>query len=463
MKSVMPVGAVSARFDEPNVIKYGGLVPVVRPAERCGLPTLAAGLLGWKSSVNSAGAYPVAKMLTLVFGMVAGADSIDDMDRLRHGAMDKAFGGVRAPSTLGSFLRAFTHGHVQQLQAVLRGFTPALAAHTRLLPGADQIAYLDVDDTVRATFGYAKQGAGIGYSKVKGLNALIGCVSTPLARPVITAARLRKGATNSARGAASFVAQAISVAAACGASGLLVVRADSAFYGEKVVAACRAAGACFSITARMNPSIRAAITSIDEAAWTAIKYPQAEWDEHAQCWISDAEIAEVLYTAFASKGKNRQVTARLIVRRVKRLNGNGVPQGQGELFTTYRFHAVFTDSPLTLIEAEKAHRGHAIVEQIISDLKNSALAHLPSGVFAANAAWLLLACLAYNLTRAAGALASTFHARATTQTIRDDLIAVPARLATSARRRTWHLPRRWPAEHAWHTLFTAAHAPPTPA
>lgn len=462
MQSVMSSGAVSARFDDRNLIKYAGLVSVVRLAERCGLPELAAELLRWRSSVNSAGAHPVVKTLTLVFGMVAGADSIDDMDRLRHGAMGRAFAGIRAPSTLGSFLRAFTHGHVQQLAAVCRKILPALASHAPLLPGADAIAYVDVDDTIRRTYGYAKQGAGIGYSKVKGLNALIGCVSTPLARPVIVAARLRKGATNSARGAASFVAEAITTARAAGASGLLVVRADSAFYAEEVVAAARALGAHFSVTVRMNPSIRAAITGIDESAWTAIRYPQAVWDDEGECWISDAEIARVSYTAFVSKPRRRRVAATLIVRRVKRL-GAGHPQGQGELFTTYRFHAVFTDSPLTLVEAEKAHRQHAIVEQVIADLKGSALAHAPSGMFNANAAWLLLACLAYNLTRAAGALASLFHSKATTATIRADLIEVPARLAYSGRQHIWHLPEHWHAESAWHDLFTAVHAPPAAA
>lgn len=462
MKSVTSARAVSARFDEHNLIKYGGLVSIVRLAERCGLPELAGDLLRWKNSVNSAGAAPVAKILTLVFGMVAGADSIDDMDRLRHGAMNSAFAGIRAPSTLGSFLRAFTHGHVQQLAAVCRKLLPALSSHAPLLPGADGIAYVDIDDTVRRTYGYAKQGAGIGYSKVKGLNALIACVSTPLARPVIVAARLRKGATNSARGAASFVSEAVKTARSLGASGPVVVRADSAFYAEEVVAAARKLGACFSVTVRMNPSIRAAISGIGEHEWTSIRYPNAVWDDDGQCWISDAEIARVPYTAFVSKPKPRRVSAVLIVRRVKRL-GDGPVQGQGELFTTYRFHAVFTDSPLPLVTAESAHRGHAVIEQVIADLKGSALAHLPSGRFNANAAWLHLATLAYNLTRAAGALASAFHARATTGTIRADLIEVPARLARRGRRQVWHLPAYWHAEGDWLDLFAAVHSPPAAA
>ncbi|MGW0631037.1 hypothetical protein [Streptomyces sp. NPDC002758] len=160
--------------------------------------------------------------------MIAGADSVDDMDRLRHGGLSRLFAGVRAPSTLGSFLPSFTHGRVKQLHAVARRVLPRLAAHPPLLPAADRVAYVDMDDTIRRTHGYAKQGAGYGYSKVKGLNALLGVVSTPLAAPMIAATRLRKGPSNSARGAAAFVAETIRTARAAGAGGLLVVRADAA-------------------------------------------------------------------------------------------------------------------------------------------------------------------------------------------------------------------------------------------
>lgn len=193
---------------------------------------------------------------------------------------------------------------MKQLHAVARRLLPRLAAHTPLLPGADQVAYVDSDDTIRRTHGYAKQGAGYGYSKVKGLNALLGIVSTPLAAPVIAATRPHKGPSNSARGAAAFVAETIRTAHAAGAGGLLVVRADSAFYGADVVNACRALNAYFSVTVRMNASAKAAIAAIDEAAWKPIKYPKAVWDEEGQCWISDAEIAETAYTAFTSKPKN---------------------------------------------------------------------------------------------------------------------------------------------------------------
>jgi hypothetical protein len=126
---------------------------------------------------------------------------------------------------------------------------------------------------------------------------------------------------------------------------------------------------------------------------------------------------------------------------------------EGELFDAWRYHAVFTDSPQPMLEAERTHRQHAIVEQVITDLKSGPLTHLPSGRFTANSAWRLLAAMAFNLTRAAGALASAFHARATTGTIRAQLIAVPARLARSARRLRLHLPRAWPWEQAWTQMF----------
>ena len=460
MQSSHAAAAVSAAFDDPNLIAYGGLESLVRLAERCGLPELVGERVRLPGAASGVGAFPAAKVMALVAGMAAGADSIDDMDRLRHGAMTRVFTGVRAPSTLGSFLRAFTHGHVKQLHAVARRLLTQLAAHTPLLPGADRVAYVDIDDTIRRTYGYSKQGAGYGYSKVKGLNALLAVLSTPLAAPVIAATRLRKGATASVRGAASFAAEALRTARACGASGLLTLRADSAFYASEVIAACRALGARFSITARMNASIRKAIATIEEGAWTAIRYPKALWDEEGQCWISDAEIAEVPYTAFTSKPKKQQVTARLLVRRVKRLNPGAQAQGQGELFAAYRYHCAFTDSPLPLVDAEKDHRRHAVVEQVIADAKSGPLAHLPSGDFQANAAWLALAAITHNLMRALGTLASTFHARATTATIRGHLINVPARIARGARRLTLHLPHNWPWQDPWQQMFAILHPPP---
>lgn len=462
MQSSHAAARVSARFDDPNLIAYGGLAPLVRLAERCGLPGLLTELVHLPASKDGTGSFPAAKAMALIAGMAAGADSIDDMDRLRHGAMNRLFTGARAPSTLGSFLRSFTHGHVKQLHAVARRLLPRLAAHAPLLPGADTVTHLDLDDTIKPVHGYAKQGVGYGYNKVKGLNALIATLSTPLAAPVIAATRLRKGSVNSARGSAAFATEAIATARASGATGMLIVRADSAYYGAELVAACKAAGARFSITVRMNASIKTAIATINETAWTPIRYPKAVWDEEEARWISDAEIAEIPYTAFTSKPKKQQVTARLIVRRVKRLNPATVPEGQGELFTAWRFHAAFTDSTLSLPDAEKDHRRHAIVEQVISELKNGAFAHAPSGNFQANAAWLALAALAFNLMRACGTLAGAFHARATCATIRDHLINTPARLARSARQLTLHLPERWPWRDAFDALFHAVHTPPPP-
>ena len=445
---------VTASFDDPNLVSCAGLVPVLELGQRAGFQRLIAEhvKIDKPGGVNADLQVPA-----LVAGMIAGADSIDDMGLLRHGAMDRLASGVRAPSTLGTFLRSFTFGHVRQLDAVNARLLINLARCAPLLPGADQLAYIDVDDTVRGTYGYAKQGAGRGYTGVNGLNALLAIVSTPIRAPVIAAVRLRKGSVGSARGAHRLIADALAIARKAGATGLRVLRADSAFYNHDVIAACRRANSRFSITARQDPAVRKAITGIDPGSWTPIKYTNAIWDEQAQNWISEAEVAEIDYTAFTSRPKAQHITARLIVRRVPDTN----PDNQDELFTIYRHHAVFTDSPLPMLAAEKAHRAHAIVEQVIADLENGPGAHLPSGKFWANSAWLVCAAMAFNLTRAAGTLASAFHAKATTATIRAQLIVVPARLARSARRLTLHLPTHWPWAHAWtQMLYASQHGPP---
>ena len=214
--------------------------------------------------VRPAAANPAVKVPALIAGMVAEADSIDDMDVLRHGGMGRLFGGIRAPSTLGSFLRTFRFGHVRQLDKVAAGLLTNLAAHAPLLRGADRMSLVDIDDTVKPTYGYAKQGAGYGYTRVKGLNALVGIMSTPVSAPVIAATRLRRGPTNSTRGAARLVADALTVAQRCGATGLVVVRADSAFFNADVVAAIRRRVARFSITARQDAAVVAAIGGIPD-------------------------------------------------------------------------------------------------------------------------------------------------------------------------------------------------------
>jgi hypothetical protein len=463
MQSCHAATAVSAVFDEPNLIADAGLLPLIRLAERAGLPELVASAIRIEGADNSGGAHPAAKVMSLLGAMCAGADSIDDAARLRHGAMDRAFGGVRAPSTLGTFLRSFTHGHNRQLHRVHRQFLAQLASHTPLLPGAEQVMFIDIDPTHRRVYGRAKQGAEVG--RLKGqrtLHPILATFSTPIARPVIGAVRLRRGKAADVRGAASFVGEALAIAKETGGSGILLVRADSKFYTADVVAACRRADAHFSLTTGMNPSISAAIARIPEDAWVSIRYPDAFVDPDTGELVSDAEVAEIEYTAFTGRKKAEQVTARLIVRRVRRINSE-VSQGQGELFTAWRYHPVFTNSPFEMLAAELDHRRHAVVEQAIADGKSGPLAHLPSGNFQANAAWLTLWAMSHNLLRAAGSLASRFHAKATTATLRAHLVHVPARLARTARTKlTAHLPEHWPWRDAFTGLFEAVHRPPAP-
>jgi len=255
-------------------VSCAGLAPVLELAERAGLREL----VGEHVRIDKPGGGNARlKVPALVAGMTAGADSIEDMGLLRHGAMSRLFIGVRAPSTLGTFLRAFTFGHVRQLDAVASRLLINLCAQAPLLSGADQLSYVDVDDTVKPMFGYAKQGAGRGYTGVKGLNVLLGIISTPSNRPVIAAARRRKGSTNSAKGAHRFVADTLITAKACGATGTLVLRADSAFYQSDVIAAVLRRKACFSITARQLPPVRKAIDTIQADGWTLIKYTNAIW------------------------------------------------------------------------------------------------------------------------------------------------------------------------------------------
>jgi Transposase DDE domain group 1 len=450
-------GSISVQFDDPNLVSCAGLVPVMRLAQDSGLAELVAEHLAVPGPL---GANAPFKIGCVVAGMVAGADSIDDLDVLRHGGMVQLFDGVRAPSTLGSFLRAFSWGNVCQLEAVNRRLLAELAARTSVLADADQLTWLDIDSCQRRVYGHAKQGVGFGHAKVggyqvrlRGLNPLIAAISTPTSASMVSGTRLRGGSAASVRGAASFVAAQISTARAAGGTGQLIMRADSAFYTAAVVAACRRGGARFSITARMDRRIRRAISQIPDDAWTGIRYPEAIWDDDEQRWISDAEVAEITYTAFASR-RGQAVTARLIVRRVRRL----APPGQTELTAAWRYHAVFTDSPFPMLQAESDHRAHAIIEQLLAELIDGPLAHLPSGNFAANGAWLSCAAIAHNLLRAAGTLASRDHASARAATLRRHLIAVPARVAHRGRDRiVLHLPERWPWYDPVDGLFETTH------
>ena len=456
---------MSAVFDDPNLVGSAGLVPVMRLAARAGLADLADRLL---SVPTDKGANAGVKVASLVAGMVTGADSIDDLAVLRHGGMAKLFTRIYAPSTLGSFLRAFRFGHVRQLDAVAARFLHELTDLTPVVTMSPGLAFVDVDDTVIGVHGHAKQGAGFGYNQIRGLNALLATLTVAEAAPVIVAQRLRKGSCASARGAKRLVADAVKTARRILQPGTAVlVRMDSAFYGRHSVHAALAGGAQVSVTTRMDNRVKATIATIPEDAWTTIEYTDAVFDETSGQWISRAEVAEIAFTAFAAQPERDQMPGRLIVRRIPDFQAETHrATGQDGLFDVWRFHAFFTTTDPTVLDtvaADKVHRRHAIIEQVHADLKNSALAHLPSGVFTANAAWLVLAVIAFNLTRAAATLAAPSAselARATTATVRRKLIQIPCRIATSARRLTLHLPQDWPWQSAWIRLNQRVADPP---
>ena len=445
-------------FDDPNLVSAAGLAPVLLLAESAGFYDL----LDDRLSVGSPNA--TLKAAGVIGGMLTGADSIDDLDGLRHGGMERLFTGVRAPSTLGTFLRSFTHGHVQQLDAVNAQLLAGLARRVpQLLAGADHtdgLALVDVDDTIREVHGYAKQAAGYGYTGVSGLNIQLATLSSPLVAPVILRARLRKGSTGSAVGAGRLLAQALATARSAGVQGRVLCRADSAYYGWAFVGAALRGRAWFSVTARMTPAVTAAIAGIPADAWQPIRYPRAVWDEAEQCWISEAEVAEASFVAFTGRRKAEQVPCRLIVRRVKRLQPPAASDGsqQGELFAVHRHHAFITNSGFGTVEADQLHRGHAIIEQVIAELKDGPLAHLPSGKYAANAAWVALAAIGFNIARAAATAAGLAKAR--WATLRRTLINIAGRVAATGRRLVLHLPTDWPWRPGWEALWAAATNPP---
>lgn len=326
-------GRTSMAFDDPNLVSAGGLVPVAALADRAGLRDLADEHL---SVPTDKGANAGLKVASLVGGMVASADSIDDMAVLRHGGMGRVFAHAYAPSTLGSFLRAFTFGHVRQLDAIASRFPIALAGLTRPLgdsvrPAASAghgtshcgYALLDVDDTIIEVHGHTKQGAGFSDSGVRGLNALLATLATATTAPVIVAQRLRKGSAGSPRGAKRRVADAVSTARRLLEQGqLIVVRMDSAFYGRAAIHAALVGGAAVSVTVRMDKTVKKAIAAIDQGAWTTLEYIDAIFDETTGRWISRAEVAEVPYTAFAAQKNSDRVSGRLVVRRIPDFNAD---------------------------------------------------------------------------------------------------------------------------------------------
>lgn len=471
MRLSQPWWAATPLFDDENLVSDAGLVPVMALAEQSGLSELVTEKLNVASvapRVASAGVNPAGKVTSIIAGMAAGADSIDDLQQIRSGGMKRVFDQVYAPATLGQFLREFTHGHCQQLASVARAHLVNLAQRTDLLPGIETQAFVDIDSLLRPVFGHAKQGASFGHAKIagrvllrRGLSPLAITISTPDAAPVIAGIRLRAGRAGSGKGAASMVREAISTARAAGASGEILVRGDSAYGNSAVVGACLKAKVRFSVVLAKNPAVVRAIGTIAADAWRPVHYPGAVVDPETGELISDAEVAETTFTGFAST--QHPVTARLVVRRVRDQTK------LDELFPVWRYHPFFTNSIEPTAAADVTHRRHAVIETVFADLIDGPMAHLPSGRFASNYAWTICAAMTHNLLRAADTLDASKPAVARGATLRRQIIHVPARLARPQRRPVLHLPEHWPWATKWLAIWNGvfdeglAHAPPAAA
>jgi hypothetical protein len=368
---------------------------------------------------------------------------------------------VYAPTTLGTLLREFTGGHVRQLQAVQRRHLLALADRTTVLDGITERAFVDIDSLLRPVYGRAKQGASFGHTKIagkqvlrRGLSPLATTISTPRSAPVVSGIRLRAGRAGSGRGAASMVTEAINTAKAAGAKQILV-RGDAAYGTSTVIRAALRAKATFSVVLTRQPSVNRGIDSIPQDAWTPVQYPGAVKDPDTGEWISDAEVAEVTYTAFADTAQ--AVTARLVVRRVRDRNIGP----EDEMFPVWRYHPFFTNSTEPVADADITHRRHAIIETLFADLIDGPIAHMPSGSFWANSAWTVLAAITHNLLRAAGTLVGKAMAVARGATLRRHLVNVPARFTRPQGRPTLRLPAHWPHAGSWKTLWRNIFTPNT--
>jgi hypothetical protein len=430
---------ITTSFDETNLVPNAGLLPAAMLAERLGL----AELIESRLHLAKHGANSGTKALSVIGSMLAGGDSIDDVAVLRAGAADQVFDATRAPSTVGSWLRVHKWSNVRQLDAVSREL---LARLWQAGAGPADLAApltIDVDSTIVEVQGRKKQGAAFGYTKVRGYHPqLATCAQTGQ----VLMCRLRGGSAGAARGAKSFLTETVSRVRDAGSTGQLTVRADSAFYSKAVLHTARKLDVRFSVTARQDKKIRTAIDTIPDEAWQPIPY----WLSTPE--VSGADVAETSYTAFSGKDA---FSVRLIVRRVR-----PTPGSQLALFTTWDYHAFVTDRTGNLLELEADHRRHAIVEQTIAELKSAGLAHLPSGNFMANAAWLALAVMAHNLGRAVGHLAGPDLNTATAATLRRKVFTVPGRLVHTGRRRHLRLPESWPWAHAITTALTAITAIP---
>ena len=406
---------VGVEFDDERAVADAGIALVATLVGRLGIERLVDErvALGDRAGAGNEG----AKVMTLVSAMALGADCIDDCDVLRAGRTADVLGHrVMAPSTLGTFLRAFTFGHVRQLDRVLgEALERAWAAGAG--PGARRLV-IDVDSFVGETFGRAKQGAGFGYTRVRGYHPLL---ATRADTGEVLHIRLRKGSANTSRGMQRFTDELIARVDRAGASGPKLLRADSGFWSQRTFDRLQRAGWQFSIGVRLQPHVRAAIEAIDQTAWVTLdEYP-------------DTSIAQIAETTLNGR--------RLVVRRVRTLDR------QGQLLPTWEVVPFATNrtEELALVEAE--HRQHAVVELAIRDLKDQALAHFPSGKFIANAAWTVIAALAHNLLRWTQTIGLPQATVRTARTMRRRLLTLPGRLTRSARRWTLHLPSRWPWEH----------------
>ncbi len=406
-------------FDDEHLVADAGLIQPATLAQHLGLRQLVDRHVDLGDAPGRANVGH--KAMTLIHSALAGGDSIDDCDALRAGSTQAVLGhGVLAPSTLGTFLRSFTWGHVRQLDKVAAEvLCRAWAAGAG--PG-DAPVTIDIDSTICETYGLAKQGgAKFTYNKVRGYHPLVAVVAATLD---VVHSRLRGGNANSGRGAAGFLAETFNRVRSAGASGPLTLRADSGFYAGSVANACRKAGVRFSITVKLNPAIHKAIAEISEDDWVAIPY-----------FLDGADVAETTYRPFGRKAP----LVRLIVRRVR-----PTPGSQLALLVDYSYHGFVTDRLGDTFELEADHRRHAVVEDAIRDLKYGVgLNHLPSGRFGANAAWLGLNVMAHNLARWVSRIGLGESVIAT-DTLRRRYLRTPGRITRSARRDTLHLPARWP-------------------
>lgn len=426
-------------FTETNLVPNAGLLPAAVLAQRIGL----AEVIDERLRLAANGANGGSKALTVIGSILAGGDSIDDTALLRAGAAGELFDATRAPSTVGSWLRAHKWSNVRQLDAVSRELLARLWSAGAGPADLSGPLTIDLDSSIVPVFGRSKQGAAFGYTGVRGYHPQFAtCAETGM----VLFSRLRGGSAGAARGAKSFLTETVSRVRDAGTTGQLTVRADSAFYSRAVLGTAVKLGVEFSVTAKQDKKIRAAIETIEETAWQPIPY----WLSSPE--VSGADVAETSYTAFSGA---EAIPVRLVVRRVR-----PTPGSQLALFTTWDYHAFVTNRPGEVVEIEADHRRHAIVEQRIAELKSAGLAHLPSGRFMANAAWLALTVMAHNLGRAVGRLAGHDLERATATTLQRRIFIVPGRMVNSGRRRHLRLPATWPWAHAIDQALTRIQAVP---